>query len=89
MNKTIACLILSISILISTGCENSSWHSEYYQKHPLVNKIWSVAENKFVTKTLGWKPSVKFDDGLKNSVEWYKNFVKLYFDKQSFFKNLL
>ena len=47
------------------------------------------AENKFVTKTLGWKPSVKFDEGLKNSVEWYKNFVKLYFDKQSFFKNLL
>ena len=54
------------------------------------NEIWKMqAENKFVTKTLGWKPSVKFDDGLKNSVEWYKNFVKLYFDKQSFFKNLL
>jgi len=54
------------------------------------NEIWKMqAENKFVTKTLGWKPSVKFDEGLKNSVEWYKNFVKLYFDKQSFFKNLL
>ena len=54
------------------------------------NEIWKMqAENKFVTKTLGWKPSVKFDEGLKNSVEWYKNFAKLYFDKQSSFKNLL
>ena len=46
------------------------------------------AENKFVTKTLGWKPTVSFEEGLGNSVKWYKNFVKIYFDKESFFKNL-
>ena len=47
------------------------------------------AENKFVTKTLGWKPSVTFDEGLTNSIQWYKKFLKLYFDQQSIFKNLL
>ena len=54
------------------------------------NEIWKMqADNRFVTKTLGWRPSVNFDQGLKNSVEWYKNFVKIYFDEQSFFKQLL
>ena len=53
------------------------------------NEIWAMqAENKFVTKTLGWKPTVSFEEGLGNSVKWYKNFVKIYFDKESFFKNL-
>ncbi len=54
------------------------------------NEIWKMqAENKFVTKNLGWKPSVSFEQGLKNSVKWYRNFKKLYLDEQSFFKNLL
>ena len=53
------------------------------------NEIWKMqAENKFVTKSLGWKPSITFDVGLKNSVEWYKNFIKLYYDKQCSFKHL-
>ena len=54
------------------------------------NEIWRMqAENKFVIKTLGWKPLVTFDEGLINSIKWYKNFLKLYFDQQSIFKNLL
>ena len=54
------------------------------------NEIWKMsAENKFITKTFGWKPSVSLDEGLKNSIKWYKKFLKLYFDKQSFFKHLL
>ena len=54
------------------------------------NEIWRMqAENKFITKTLGWKPSVTFDEGLKDSIKWYKHFLKLYFDQQSFFKRLL
>ena len=54
------------------------------------NEIWKMqAENKFITKSLGWKPLISFDEGLKSSVEWYKNFVKLYIDKRSFFKHLL
>jgi len=54
------------------------------------NEIWKMqAENKFVTQNLGWKPSVSFEQGLKNSIKWYRNFKKLYLDKQSFFKHLL
>ena len=47
------------------------------------------AENKFITKNIGWKPSITFDEGLKKSIEWYKNFTQLYFDKKSFLKYLL
>ena len=54
------------------------------------NEIWKMqAENKFATKVIGWKPLVTFDEGLKDSIKWYKNFLKLYFDKHSFFKRLL
>ncbi len=54
------------------------------------NEIWKMqAENKFITKTLGWKPLVTFDYGLNNSINWYKKFLKLYVDKKSSFKNLL
>ncbi len=54
------------------------------------NEIWKMqAENKFVTKDAGWKPAISFDQGLLNCVDWYKRFVKLYYDEKSFFKHLL
>jgi UDP-glucose 4-epimerase len=54
------------------------------------NEIWKMqAENKFVTKNIGWKPAISFDQGLLNCVDWYKRFVKLYYDEKSFFKHLL
>ena len=54
------------------------------------NEIWKMsADNKFVTKTIGWRSSITFDQGLKFSIEWYRKFLKLYFHKQSVFKNLL
>ena len=54
------------------------------------NEIWKMqAENKFITKSIGWKPSVSFGDGIKNSIEWYREFIKLYYNKNSNFKNLL
>ena len=53
------------------------------------NEIWKMqAENKFITKNLGWTPLVPINEGLKKSIEWYRNFIKLYFDTQSFFKHL-
>ena len=33
--------------------------------------------------------SLSFDQGLLNCVDWYKRFVKLYYDEKSFFKHLL
>ena len=53
------------------------------------NEIWKMsAENEFVTKNISWKPSVTFDEGLKHSIEWYRKFIQLYFDKKSFFRYL-
>ena len=54
------------------------------------NEIWKMqAENKFISNILGWKPAISFEEGLEISVDWYRKFLKLYFDKKSQFKNLL
>ena len=45
------------------------------------------ANNKFITMK-GWKPKKSFDDGLKETINWYKNFNKVYFSKKGTFKNL-
>jgi len=47
------------------------------------NEIWKMqAENKFVVNTIGWKPKISFEEGLKNSVEWYRDFLEAYFGKK-------
>jgi UDP-glucose 4-epimerase len=52
------------------------------------NEIWNMqANNRFIT-TKGWKPQVNFDDGLKKTINWYRNFNKLYLSKKGTFKNL-
>ena len=45
------------------------------------------ANNKFITMK-GWKPKKSFDAGLKETINWYKNFYKVYFSKKGTFKNL-
>ena len=53
------------------------------------NEIWKMqAENKFISKVIGWKPIVDFDQGLIISIEWYKKFIKSYYSKKGSFKNL-
>lgn len=34
---------------------------------------WRYAVDSSNTRKLGWKPTVSFEDGLKKTVEWYKN----------------
>tara|TARA_X000000950_G_C13913426_1_gene659904 strand:- start:973 stop:1944 length:972 start_codon:yes stop_codon:yes gene_type:complete len=52
------------------------------------NEIWRMqANNKFITSK-GWKPKINFDEGLKNTIAWYKKFSTSYLDNNSFFKNL-
>ena len=52
------------------------------------NEIWRMqANNKFLSSK-GWKPKINFDDGLKLTIAWYRNFDKSYLDKNSSFKNL-
>ena len=36
------------------------------------------ANNKLALKYLSWKPLIKFEDGLKKTVEWYKNNIGLF-----------
>ena len=53
------------------------------------NEIWKMqADNKYVKNKLGWKPNIKFDQGLKTTIDWYRKFYKSYLDKNSSFKNL-
>tara|TARA_A100001015_G_scaffold70241_1_gene77811 strand:- start:199 stop:1176 length:978 start_codon:yes stop_codon:yes gene_type:complete len=52
------------------------------------NEIWKMqANNRFIIKK-GWKPIVDFDEGLINTIAWYRRFYKSYLDKHSNFKNL-
>ena len=52
------------------------------------NEIWKMqANNKFILSK-GWKPKINFDDGLRKTIAWYKNFYSSYLDDRSFFKNL-
>ena len=47
------------------------------------NEIWNMqANNKFITSK-GWKPKVSFDNGLKKTISWYRNFYKSYLNKDS------
>ena len=49
------------------------------------NEIWKMqANNKFAKNVLGWKPRVDFKDGLKITINWYKNFLRMY-NKDSLF----
>ena len=52
------------------------------------NEIWKMqANNKFLVSK-GWKSKISFDEGLKKTIEWYKNFNDLYLSKKGTFKNL-
>ena len=52
------------------------------------NEIWNMqANNKFITSK-GWKPKISFEQGLKNTINWYRNFYKLYLSKHGSFKKL-
>ena len=54
------------------------------------NEIWKMqAENKFIINKVGWKPVVNFNQGLTNTIQWYKKFLKVYYNKNSSFNNLI
>ena len=52
------------------------------------NEIWKMqANNKFLVSK-GWNSKISFDEGLKKTIKWYKNFYDLYLSKKGTFKNL-
>tara|TARA_B100000029_G_scaffold104579_1_gene95115 strand:- start:1950 stop:2930 length:981 start_codon:yes stop_codon:yes gene_type:complete len=51
------------------------------------NEIWKMqANNKFVKNVLGWEPKVDFKEGLKITINWYKNFLRIYKKDSLFIK---
>ncbi len=42
-------------------------------------EIWRMSsDNTRAKEILGWTPTVNFDDGLARTVEWYRNYLKLF-----------
>lgn len=48
------------------------------------NEIWKMSSDASKAKEiLGWKPKVSFDEGLNSTIEWFRNYLKVYYDKSS------
>tara|TARA_Y100001970_G_scaffold291827_1_gene430527 strand:+ start:1860 stop:2825 length:966 start_codon:yes stop_codon:yes gene_type:complete len=48
------------------------------------NEIWRMQANNKEAKLKGWKPKIDFDEGLKFTIKWYKNFNKFYLNNRKF-----
>ena len=47
-------------------------------------EIWKMfCENKKAKEILGWEPKISFEKGLKRTIEWYKKYTELYYNKNS------
>lgn len=52
------------------------------------NEIWNMqANNKFIISK-GWRPRISFDEGLKQTISWYRDFYKTYLNNKSTFNKL-
>ncbi|MAG47187.1 hypothetical protein CL617_01155 [archaeon] len=72
-------LILKIHQLTNSISKLSIGSSEYRP-----TEIWRMfCDNKIAKKTLGWEPKILFEEGLKKTIEWYKNYINLYYNKDS------
>ena len=52
------------------------------------NEIWNMQANNRLITSKGWKPKFNFDNGLKQTINWYRNFYKLYLSDKGIFKQL-
>ena len=45
-------------------------------------EIWRMcADNQRAQQLLNWRPRVSFDEGLNRTVDWFRNFLKIYYGK--------
>lgn len=48
------------------------------------NEIWKMSSDSTKAKEiLGWEPKVSFEEGLDVTIEWFRNYLKVYYDKDS------
>ncbi len=36
-----------------------------------LDNLTAIVDYNKIQSSLGWKPKIKFDDGLKNTIDWY------------------
>ena len=52
-------------------------------------EIWRMcAGNTRAREMLGWQPAVSFDEGLKRTIDWFRRYVKVFYDASSPLNNL-
>ena len=70
-------LILKIHELTNSRSKLSIGSLEYRP-----TEIWKMfCENSKSRNILGWKPNISFEEGLKKTIKWYKNYIDLYYKK--------
>jgi len=48
------------------------------------NEIWKMRSDATkAQKLLGWEPKVSFEEGLDITIEWFRNYLKVYYGKDS------
>ena len=52
--------------------------------HNRPTEIWRMcADNTRISHALDWKPKVSFEEGLKNTIEWFKKYIDLFYNASS------
>jgi UDP-glucose 4-epimerase len=52
-------------------------------------EIWEMsANNDKAQEILNWKPKILFEEGLLNTIEWFKKYVQIFYDKNSDLLNI-
>ena len=70
-------LILNIHQLTNSNSKLSIGSLKYRP-----TEIWKMfCENSKSKKILGWEPKISFEEGLKKTIDWYKNYIELYYKK--------
>ena len=70
---------LELTKFLLNGVERNESFIEYVKDRPGHDKRYSLDLTKI--KTLGWKPRYKFEEGMKQTIQWYK-------DNQEWWKKL-
>ena len=52
------------------------------------NEIWNMQSDNKAILSKGWRPRINFEEGLKKTIAWYREFNRIYLDKKGKFKKL-
>ena len=52
------------------------------------NEIWNMQSDNKAILSKGWRSRINFEEGLKKTIAWYREFNRIYLDKKGKFKKL-